>query len=115
MTDIYDSLLRYSVAIKTILEVYEEPKREHFFEMTDEMINIAIQQGVESNEKLYIWIPNNIKVENQEVMVFTSNEVEEILYGKEIINKLSDMVEGEHKTFINRLKIMEQILPDNFM
>lgn len=114
MSELYDSLIEVSQGVKIIFEVGEEPREDNFYELTEEMLEEAKNQGINENESLYIWVPNNLMHSGEELMVFTEKEKDEILKAKLVINELFNKVGEEGENFNDKLHLVAKLLPKAF-
>lgn len=110
----YSSIIKVGPAIKKIYEVGIKPKEEDFHEFTKEFYEIYREQGYKGSERLYLWVPNNIKIEGEAMMVVSENEKANLFKADILIEHYGEKSIIPLDNYEKKLKYFEGYLPRFF-
>lgn len=107
----YSSIIKVGPAIKKIYEVGIKPKSEDFHEFTNEIYEIYKDQGYKGSERLYIWVPNNVKIEGEALRVVSESEKAELFKADILIEHYAEKSTIHLDNYEKKLKYFENYLP----
>lgn len=107
----HSSIMKVGPAIKKIYEVGVKPKNEDFHEFTNEIYEIYKEQGYKGSEKLYLWVPNNIKIEGEPLRVVSESEKADLFKADILIEHYSEKSTFSLENYEKKLKYFEGYLP----